>query len=330
MNILHIMLVESDESKSKIFFDSLNSSKNMMFEIFYFKSLSAAISSLEEKKYDIILLDLNLNDHRGIDTFKEVRSVTDTPIIVITDIFNETDAIDAVSLGAQDYIVNYNLSPYQITQSIRHAIERDMLSKDLKDLRMRKKREIEENKIREIISKDDIKRFKSKRLKKNNPEKFEKILSEFKDVVEASVNDGELSKEEIENIVKQLKRLNVCFEDVLEVKQEFTKRNGFDGTKAKKYDSEGSFLSIKILKDLLNSYREDRDKKNKHGKYGFGLSIFGAIAATIIELFFSMPSDQIQVLYNGSIRNYSFFLLTSLFLGLSIFFYKMFKQENKE
>lgn len=53
---------------------------------------------------DIILLDLGLPDIDGIDLIKKIRSWTGTPILVISARSEDSDKIDALDAGADDYL----------------------------------------------------------------------------------------------------------------------------------------------------------------------------------------------------------------------------------
>jgi Response regulators consisting of a CheY-like receiver domain and a winged-helix DNA-binding domain len=64
------------------------------------QSLLAAVSG----KPDIILLDLGLPDMDGIEVIKKIRSWSVTPIIVISARSDDRDKIQALDMGADDYL----------------------------------------------------------------------------------------------------------------------------------------------------------------------------------------------------------------------------------
>ena len=53
---------------------------------------------------DIILLDLGLPDLDGVEVIRRIRSWTETPIIVISARSDDTDKIEALDAGADDYL----------------------------------------------------------------------------------------------------------------------------------------------------------------------------------------------------------------------------------
>lgn len=56
------------------------------------------------KKTDLIILDINLPDGNGFDFLKKFRNYSDTPVIILTANDLETDEVTGLELGADDYI----------------------------------------------------------------------------------------------------------------------------------------------------------------------------------------------------------------------------------
>lgn len=64
----------------------------------------AAILEASSHNPEIILLDLGLPDIDGIEVIHKVRSWSNMPIIVISARSEDTDKIDALDAGADDYL----------------------------------------------------------------------------------------------------------------------------------------------------------------------------------------------------------------------------------
>ena len=64
----------------------------------------AGVLATASQNPDIILLDLGLPDMDGMEVIKRVRSWSNVPIIVISARSEDTDKIDALDAGADDYL----------------------------------------------------------------------------------------------------------------------------------------------------------------------------------------------------------------------------------
>ena len=53
---------------------------------------------------DLVILDLGLPDMDGVDVIREIRAKNDTPIVVLSARTDESDKVEALDLGANDYV----------------------------------------------------------------------------------------------------------------------------------------------------------------------------------------------------------------------------------
>lgn len=111
--------------------------KEFYGEKFTFSSvdyLSKGLELLSKEIFDIIILDLTLPDSSGLDTFKKVYEHSpETPIIVLTGLEDESIGINAMKLGAQDFLEKGHISGKELSRSINYSIERFKLLKDLSE-----------------------------------------------------------------------------------------------------------------------------------------------------------------------------------------------------
>ncbi|MBI3562975.1 MAG: GGDEF domain-containing response regulator [Gammaproteobacteria bacterium] len=100
----------------------------------------AACEDINWAQIDIILLDLNLPDSSGLNTFKCLKAMTNDvcPIIVLTGNDNLQLSIEAMHHGAQDYLNKDHVDIFTLTRAIHYAKERHAL---LIQLRASKERE---------------------------------------------------------------------------------------------------------------------------------------------------------------------------------------------
>jgi two-component system KDP operon response regulator KdpE len=65
---------------------------------------AAALTAVADHRPDVVLLDLGLPGLDGIDVLHGLRGWTDVPVIVLTVRDRETDKVDALDSGADDYV----------------------------------------------------------------------------------------------------------------------------------------------------------------------------------------------------------------------------------
>ncbi|MBI4871044.1 MAG: response regulator [Candidatus Riflebacteria bacterium] len=88
-------------------------------------TLAAATALLSGHPWDAVLLDLNLPDSEGIDTFREVKKVVPAlPVVVLTGMDDEALAWQALREGAQDYLFKGQVDSQLVLRSLHYAIER--------------------------------------------------------------------------------------------------------------------------------------------------------------------------------------------------------------
>lgn len=98
------------------------------FDLYNTTTLDETTNWLRYNNPDVILLDLNLPDSRGINTFETLRKAQEqTAIIVLTGMDDTELGLKAVRMGAQDYLNKDGLTPVLLEKSIRFSIERNRL-----------------------------------------------------------------------------------------------------------------------------------------------------------------------------------------------------------
>jgi len=114
-----ILLVEDDKTFIQILQGFL---VKKGFEVDAINCIKDAVSTLEKKEYQLILLDYRLPDGVGLDLIKLLRSKNNrTPIIVITSFLDIRTAVNAVKMGAFDYITK-PIMPDELLMIIHQAI----------------------------------------------------------------------------------------------------------------------------------------------------------------------------------------------------------------
>lgn len=128
---IRILLIEDTAADVELFQLALARAERagLVFALVHRERLMAALDELDYQPFDIILSDLNLPDSRGIDTYTRLlRHAPETPIVILTGYGDDELAVQAVQLGAQDYLVKNELNGAVLARGIRYAIERQRLA----------------------------------------------------------------------------------------------------------------------------------------------------------------------------------------------------------
>jgi len=83
----------------------------------------AGLSLWEQKKPDLVLLDLNLPGMDGLDVARAIRRSSSTPVIMLTARVEEADQLVGLELGADDYITK-PFSPRLVVARVRALLRR--------------------------------------------------------------------------------------------------------------------------------------------------------------------------------------------------------------
>ena len=101
MNKRQILVVEDDAPVRNLITTTL---KAHDYRFLTAANGEGAILAASSHNPDIILLDLGLPDMDGVEVIRRVRSWSNVPIIVISARSEDTDKIDALDAGADDYL----------------------------------------------------------------------------------------------------------------------------------------------------------------------------------------------------------------------------------
>ena len=122
---LRILIVEDNPADVDFVHEVLPQAGPLNFQIDSVSRLSEALTRLERKDIDLVLLDLGLPDSHGLTTFHKLRQVApDVPVIVLTGTYDQELAVTAVRDGASDYLLKEEVGGSLLARTIRYALER--------------------------------------------------------------------------------------------------------------------------------------------------------------------------------------------------------------
>ena len=93
------------------------------FQVLKAYSAKEGLRILEEKKIDLVLLDVMMPDMDGIDVIQKIRTWSVAPIIVISARSDDQDKVDALDAGADDYLTK-PFSVEELLARVRSTLRR--------------------------------------------------------------------------------------------------------------------------------------------------------------------------------------------------------------
>ncbi len=121
---ISVLLIEDNPIHTRVLEGLLNEIRTPRFAVDAVDTVTAGLEYLDERTFDIVLLDLVLPDCQELETYLRVRShAPETPVIILTGLDDTDLAVRAVEAGAQDYLVKTQLDSSVLARSIRCAME---------------------------------------------------------------------------------------------------------------------------------------------------------------------------------------------------------------
>jgi two-component system response regulator DevR len=121
MNKIKVLLVDDDLDWLKLTKINLNNIKDQDIEVI--ETVTTALGAVELVKSlhpDIVLMDINLsgNKHDGFDATKEILSLTNAKVIIITNLFGNDLILNSCLIGACEHL-NKSTKPNEMADTIR-------------------------------------------------------------------------------------------------------------------------------------------------------------------------------------------------------------------
>jgi two-component system, OmpR family, KDP operon response regulator KdpE len=120
LNAANILVVDDEPQIRRVMRATLSSQGYVISEA---KTGEEALDSFRKQRPDLVLLDVNMPGMGGIETCREIRRISDAPVIMLTVRNAERDKVSALDAGADDYVVK----PFGIEEllaRIRAALRR--------------------------------------------------------------------------------------------------------------------------------------------------------------------------------------------------------------
>ena len=133
---LKVLIIEDDPVSGQLVEKTLAFEKTRPFETVWVQTLAEALSRMETESFAVVVLDLNLPDSSGIDTFHRVsEAALDSAIVLLTGTSDEALAHEAMQAGAQDFLVKGPMDTHLLVRAVRYAHERKRVRRETERLK---------------------------------------------------------------------------------------------------------------------------------------------------------------------------------------------------
>ncbi len=119
---IKILLAEDDKFISKAYQDGLGRAG---FKVIAAYDGNEALKKAREEKPDIVLLDLIMPEKNGFETLEEIKADNDLkniPIIILSNLGQDSDIQRGRDLGANDYLIKSNFSIKEVIEKIKESL----------------------------------------------------------------------------------------------------------------------------------------------------------------------------------------------------------------
>jgi PAS domain S-box-containing protein len=130
---VRILIIDDDEDDYFITSEYLKQIEEYPLSIHWSYKFNEAVEHLAKHNYDIYFVDYRLGAKTGLDFLKEAAKIgCEEPIVLLTGKGNKEIDIEAMQIGATDYLVKTDLNVDKLERCIRYSLERTAYLKALR------------------------------------------------------------------------------------------------------------------------------------------------------------------------------------------------------
>jgi PAS domain S-box-containing protein len=127
LKIFKILFIIADPQAEADVRRKLSDVRTVVFEVVTARTFAEALVLLAANSFDAYLANLTVSDYRGIDSLRNlILAASEAPVIVVSSLYDEAQALEAVRAGAEDYTVGNRMNSAAFERVILYSIERHM------------------------------------------------------------------------------------------------------------------------------------------------------------------------------------------------------------
>ncbi|MEM1349881.1 MAG: PAS domain-containing protein [Myxococcota bacterium] len=124
LGVLRVLLVDDDEEDYLIARELFEDIEHFEADVEWLDTYERGIEAIGEERHDVYFLDYHLGARDGLELLQDAISLGVTrPIIMLTGQGGRDVDLEAMKLGAYDYLIKGRITSAQLERSIRYALQ---------------------------------------------------------------------------------------------------------------------------------------------------------------------------------------------------------------
>lgn len=264
---INVLLVEDDADDAHLVRSLLDGSARTRFQVSCRSSLAEALAELGVVTPDVVLLDLSLPDSQGFEGLNLIsHGHRRVPVVVLTGLAEAEAGIEALGLGAEDYLLKTGLDTEVLVRTLRYARERRALQVQLEELREQERRDREQAAYERLLAPPQTtvtaRFYGATELSESAPHLHGELVQRYGQLLESHFAEaprpGEPSlSRALEVMSESMGLMYAGPRDVIRVHQEALRRYTSTATEsmARAMTNEGRLMLVELMGYLMAWYR---------------------------------------------------------------------------
>lgn len=266
---LKVLLIEDDEDDFALVRDYLAAAEGGGFRLEWASTYADGLRALTSQSYDVCLLDYLLGAANGLDLLRQARKGgCEIPMIFVTAFGDDRNTVvEALRLGAADYLPKSQIDGPLLERSLRYTVERHELLMQLEEARELKEREEELLRLDRLSGASPAPMtalaFGFAPLRVGMPARFHVMVERYRNLLEGALTaqtyklESSLQSEEVARLADDLGALKAGPRDVIDIHSSAMKGGDQRATQQRRRAmiEEGRLLLLELMGRLVSHYR---------------------------------------------------------------------------
>lgn len=131
---ISVLIIEDNPGDQLLLQENLESTNLTFSEIVVAGTFEEGLLMLSKKNFSVLFLDLFLPDSQGLDSISRmIKRYSNLPVIIYSGLSDTQMALDAIAMGAQDFLIKGDYTNILLEKIVRYSIERKLNLDNLED-----------------------------------------------------------------------------------------------------------------------------------------------------------------------------------------------------